>query len=141
MTVYADSSAVLAWLLTERGWERLGSVLRPPSPLMVSTLTLIECDRVLHRLAALRPGGRPDVDALRARLGELTAGWSVEPIGEPIVARARASFPDDTLRSLDAIHLATALVAQASIPELAVLSLDERIRANARSLGLPVLPA
>jgi hypothetical protein len=57
-----------------------------------------------------------------------------------VVDRARASFPDDTIRSLDAIHLATAVVVAASVPDLEVLSLDERVRANAAALGLRVLP-
>ncbi|MEN8148606.1 MAG: hypothetical protein ABFS86_02215 [Planctomycetota bacterium] len=42
--------------------------------------------------------------------------------------------------SLDALHLAMALRARASAPDLEVLSLDRRIRENARALGLVVTP-
>ena len=74
-------------------------------------------------------------------LATLEATWSIEPIGKPVVARARAPFPDDTIRSLDAIHLATAEVVASSVGDLDVLSLDERVRSNAAALGFRVLPA
>lgn len=140
MTVYAESSAVLAWLLAEPGGERVAPALRPPAPVVVSALTLIECDRALHRMARRRPADTADVERLRAQLWELSAGWSVEPIGDAVVARARAPFPDDAIRSLDAIHCATALVVRDAVGDLSFLSLDERIRSNAIALGFRVLP-
>jgi predicted nucleic acid-binding protein len=42
---------------------------------------------------------------------------------------------------LDAIHLATALQARAALPDLALLSLDRRIRTCGEQLGFQVLPA
>jgi predicted nucleic acid-binding protein len=141
MTVYAETSAVLAWLLDESAGARVGPFLRPPARVVVSHLTLIECDRILLRLARQQPGRSADIEALRARLASVAVGWAVEPVAGSVVDRARASFPDDSIRSLDAIHLATAIVVAASVPDLEVLSLDERVRANAVALGLHVLPA
>ena len=43
-------------------------------------------------------------------------------------------------RALDAIHLGTLLVIRTSIPDIHVLSLDDRVRDNARLLGISVLP-
>jgi predicted nucleic acid-binding protein len=57
------------------------------------------------------------------------------------VARARSSFPVEPVRTLDAIHLATAAVFHESLGGLQVLSFDERIRANAQQLGLGVTPS
>jgi hypothetical protein len=37
--------------------------------------------------------------------------------------------------------LASALVAKAAVPDLIVLSLDDAVRANARTLGFDVQPA
>jgi hypothetical protein len=45
------------------------------------------------------------------------------------------------VRTLDAIHLASALMSREVWPELGVLSLDDRVRANASALGYLVLPA
>jgi len=140
VTAYADSSAVLAWLFAESGNERLAPWLRPPAPVVVSILTLVECDRALHRLTRLPPSRDADVEGLRTRLLELSAGWAIEPISDLVVARARSSFPDDTIPSLDAIHLATALVVRDAVGELDVLSLDERIRSSAAAMEFRVVP-
>jgi uncharacterized protein with PIN domain len=141
VTVYAETSAVLAWLLDEPSGSRVAAFLRPPAPVIVSDLTLIECDRALLRLASQRPDSLADTEILRSRLTAVGAGWAIEPIARPVVERARAPFPDDAIRSLDAIHLATAVVVRSSVGEVDVLSLDERIRSNAVALGFRVLPA
>ena len=57
-----------------------------------------------------------------------------------VVERARQPFPVEPIRTLDALHLASALSARAAVPGLSVLTLDERIRQNARELGFPLLP-
>ncbi len=48
--------------------------------------------------------------------------------------------PTTLLRSLDALHLATALVARSAVPGLRLLSLDQRIRENGERLGFMVIP-
>lgn len=61
-------------------------------------------------------------------------------ITREIIDRARLPFPGEPIRSLDAIHLASALVAMESVPDLALLSLDRRVRQVGRRLMLPVVP-
>ena len=46
----------------------------------------------------------------------------------------------EPLRTLDALHLSSALVARGVLPDLVLLSLDSALRENARRLGLAVLP-
>ena len=62
------------------------------------------------------------------------------PISPEVLDRARRPFPAEPIRSLDAIHLASAMLAAGSGTELAVLSLDPRVRASAVALGLPTVP-
>jgi hypothetical protein len=57
-----------------------------------------------------------------------------------VVERARRPFPREPLRALDALHLASALLARATLPDLALLSLDRRIRASGAALGLTIVP-
>ena len=54
--------------------------------------------------------------------------------------RARQPFPGDPVRTLDAIHLASVLVARSAVAGLELLSLDERIRSVGKKLGLTLLP-
>ncbi len=54
--------------------------------------------------------------------------------------RARSPMPGDPVRTLDALHVATMTALRDGVGPLAVLSLDERVRAGAMALGFVVLP-
>jgi hypothetical protein len=69
-----------------------------------------------------------------------SASWTISPLGPEIIARARKPFPAEPIRTLDALHLASALNIAESFDDLAVLSLDRRIRSSARALGFEVNP-
>ena len=135
MTVYAESSAVLAWLLGEARGADVRDRLASAGLVIASDLTLVECDRVLIRAAAL--GELPEADAAgrRAELAAAAAHWTILRVGAGVVGRARQPFAKEPVRTLDALHLASALVAKAAVPDLAILSLDDHLRANARALG------
>ena len=72
---------------------------------------------------------------LTKKAGEVVAQVSVIDIGEPIRARASILEPA-TVRSLDALHLATAIEIGDALD--AVITYDARMAAAARSLGLAV---
>jgi predicted nucleic acid-binding protein len=107
---------------------------------VASDLTIVECDRVLHRAAALGDLTEADAADRRAHLATAASHWHVLRIGPEVVERARQSFPGPPIRTLDAIHLASALVARSAIAGLELLSLDERIRRSASMLGVRVQP-
>jgi uncharacterized protein with PIN domain len=140
MTVYVESSAIVTWLLDQPRAAEVEAVLSAADDVICSELTLIECDRALRRLQAVTGPGSVNTEPMRTRLEAAVAAWALEPIAGRVVDRARGSFPDDTIRSLDAIHIATAVVVGASLGKLDVLSLDERIRSNAVALGFRVVP-
>ena len=77
----------------------------------------------------------------RALLDQAVAHWNLLRIDSEVVERARKPFPAEPLRALDAIHLASALIVAAGVPELTLLTLDQRIRRAARGLGLSITPA
>ena len=140
MSVYAESSAVLAWLLDEDGGPRVRRLLAASDLVMASDLTVVECDRVLIRAVALGELTEADAADRRAHLTAAASHWHVLRIGPEVVDRARRSFPGEPIRTLDAIHLASALVARSAVPGLQMLSLDERIRKAANGLGLGLQP-
>ena len=140
MTLYVESSAVLAWILEEPAGWRAFDEMRDEDHIITSELTLIECDRALHRYVANGSLGAPSAQGLRTELFEAWSAWDVAPIGPEVVDRARASFPDDRIRALDAIHLASAMTARANLGPIDLLTLDDRIRAAALALGFRVLP-
>jgi predicted nucleic acid-binding protein len=141
MIVYAESSAVLAWLLGEPSQGLVRRTLREAERVVSSTLTGLECARGLARAReSQRVGAADELAALRL-LDVAESNWDVHEISSRVVARARSSFPVEPVRTLDAIHLATAAVFHESLGGLQVLSFDERIRANAQQLGLGVTPS
>lgn len=140
MILYAETSAVLSWLLGERAGRSARPLLSQASAVVASELTGLECHRALSRWTAL--GRLPEVDAavLRSRLSRGMARWTRFPITGDVVERAGLPFPEEPLRALDAIHLASALLGRRAQPELQLLSLDDRVRRSAEALGFQVLP-
>jgi predicted nucleic acid-binding protein len=107
---------------------------------IASDLTLIESDRVLLRAVALGDLTEAEAADRRGHLMTAASHWHVLRISPEIVERARQPFPGEPIRTLDAIHLASALVARWTLPGLGLLSLDDRIRRAAGPLGLRVRP-
>ncbi len=140
MNVYAESSAVLAWLLGEDVGHAVREVLRRAELVMASDLTLVECDRVLIRAVALGEIDEATADDRRAQLNAGAAHWHLWRVTSDIVDRARRPFPAEPLRTLDAIHLASALAVRSAVPRVELLSLDDRIRRTGAQLGFRLRP-
>lgn len=140
MNLYAESSAVLAWLLGEEAGTGVRQLLTAADVVVASDLTIIECERVLIRAAVLGDLTEAEAADRRAHLAAAASHWHVLRIGSEIVDRARRPFPGEPIRTLDAMHLAAALTARSAVPGLELLSLDDRIRKTGRLLGLRLRP-
>ena len=131
--LYLDTSAVLRAVL-ERGTtpaieKRIGAA----GTLITSRLSLVEAGRAFLRLRAdalateeqLADAGR-DLDALWARC-EI---WELTPL---VCELAGQVSPTKPLRTLDALHLATYLLARRRVAGLQLLTADERLAEAAGS--------
>ena len=141
MKIYAESSAVLAWLLGEDAARRVREVLSKAELVIASDLTLLECDRVLIRAVALGEIDEAAAADRRAHLNEAATYWHVLRLSADIVDRARQPFPSEPIRTLDAIHLASALAARSGVAGVELLSLDDRVRRAGEQLGFRLQPA
>lgn len=128
LPIYVDSSALLKLVLPEPERPALEQALSRWPDRVSSVLLAVECRRVV-----LRANAPP---AVRARLEEELASVTLIRLDETIQKLAGRIGPRD-LRSLDAIHLATAL-SIGDVPE-AFVTYDDRLAAAARPLGLNVL--
>ena len=140
MIVYAESSAVLAWLLGEPTGEAVRRTLTGAERVVASTLTPLECHRALARGVATGELTEAAAGAAASLLARASAGWALLEMSGPALDRARVTFPAEPVRTLDAIHLAAAIEFRQALGALTLLSLDERIRANAAALGLAPAP-
>jgi len=140
VNVYAESSAVLAWLLGEETGHSVREVLRHAELVMASDLTLIECDRVLIRAVTIGEIDEAAAADRRAHLNAAAGHWHLWRVSSDIVERARRPFPTEPIRTLDAIHLASALAVRSAVPGVELLSLDDRIRQTGKQLGFHLRP-
>lgn len=128
LPVYIDSSALLKLVLPEPERDALVNELSLRSDRVSSVLLAIECRRTCRRAGASR--------RVLARLEEELAAVTLVHLDRPVWKLAGTVGPRD-LRSLDAIHLATAL-SIGDYPE-ALVTYDDRLAAAARASGLTVL--
>jgi predicted nucleic acid-binding protein len=129
--IYLDSAAVVKLVRQEASSADLVAWLNTHDdvPLVSSALVEVEVPRALHRSA---PQALIGVPAAVGRLFRLE-------IDSTIRATA-AAFAEPTLRSLDAIHLATAqvLTNESGTTLTAFVTYDRRLLESAKAAGLPV---
>lgn len=123
--IYLDSSALIKLVQEEAESAALEAWLgdRPGTPIVSSELTKIELIRACRRA---NPGALP---AARALLTEL----DLIPLSGEVIDQA-TEVGGDHLRSLDAIHLASALALRADITTL--VAYDHRLLDAAEAAGL-----
>jgi predicted nucleic acid-binding protein len=128
--IYLDSAAVVKLVRQEANSADLVTWLNAhdDAPLVSSSLVEVEVPRALRRSA---PQALVGVPAAVGRLFRLE-------IDSTIRATA-AAFAEPTPRSLDAIHLATALVLtnESGAELLAFVTYDRRLLDAAKAAGLP----
>lgn len=95
---------------------------------------------MLLRATHLQEATEGEAAAMRFRLSRAAGHWTLLGLDQEVLARAGSAFPVEPVRTLDALHLASALVASSAVGQLTVLSLDRRIRECAHALGLELLP-
>jgi uncharacterized protein len=136
--VYVETSALLRGIL--EGKKDVITKLTKSTRLVTSTLTLVEATRALRR--ALRDSRKLETEYHLAerRLFAFERSSEIMNLNEPVLARARQDFPQEPIRTLDALHVASALVWQDKIGDIQMVSCDDRVRQNAAALGLDVWP-
>jgi predicted nucleic acid-binding protein len=138
--LYVESSAVLSWLLGERAGTQVRGYLAAAELVLTSSVTIAESERALVRLVSAGTLPEHAGAELRAVLELAAQHWMLlDPIGA-VLERVGTPFPVEPVRTLDAIHLASALEFRSADQRLHLLSLDRRVRANAARLGFRLLP-
>jgi predicted nucleic acid-binding protein len=132
--LYLDTSAVLRAVLETGTTPEVEARIRGARVLITSRLSLVESARTLHRLRLTGQVGEGRLaDAERATAGvwarcEL---WELTPT---VCEAARHVAPSRPLRALDALHLATFVLARRRIAGLELLTVDEQLQEAAGAL-------
>lgn len=126
-TAYIDSSALLKLVVREAETPALEAYLAHCEGVVASRLVVVECLRAARRATRVRLLQTVEHVLEAVYLLELT----------PAVLHQAALSGPPLLRTLDAIHLATAL--SVDDPELAMIVYDDRLAEAARAAGLTVV--
>ncbi len=125
--IYLDTSAFVKLIWAESDSVALSRFLaqRPAVPLVSSALLTVETRRAVQRED---PSALARADLLLTRIGRIGITASL--------IESASRLPDRSLRSLDAIHLATALLLRDHLD--VVVTYDKRLTAAAEAHHLPV---
>lgn len=125
--LYLDTSAVLRVVLETGTTPEIEGRLRDATVLLTSRLSLVESSRVFHRLrleGRLKEAHLADAERAVAEVWSRCELWELTPA---VCEMARQVAPGTPLRPLDALHLATFILARRRIPSLTLLTADERL--------------
>ncbi|MFY9337646.1 MAG: type II toxin-antitoxin system VapC family toxin [Mycobacterium sp.] len=130
--IYLDTSALVKLIRREDESDALGDWLdeRIHMPWITSALAEVELARAIRAAA---PEGLPAVPSLLARLDRFEI--------DPVIRSTAAAYPDSGLRTLDAIHLATAQTAAAVAPLTAFVTYDSGLAEAAQRLAITAVVA
>jgi predicted nucleic acid-binding protein len=133
---YIETSALIAAVV--EGDKAADEAIRGEGRRIASVLTFGEARRTIARLGVT---GRMTSRLQRTTLGrlkKLESYLDLVAIGAEVLERTAKPFPIEPVRSLDAIHLATAELLDASPQAVTIVTRDRRVAQNARAMGFVV---
>lgn len=143
---YWDTSTLLKLYVREADSDYfIELVNNSSSPLLVSDLARVELDTSLHRKGTLGELEKSLADAYFQEFSKAIAAGRVVtvPLNDAVIVEARQIIRHTyslskpmMIRSLDVIHVASALVSKAST----IVATDTRLREVAALMGLQVIP-
>ncbi len=128
--LYLDTSAALRAVLETGTSPDVERRIRISSALITSRLSLVEASRAIHRL---RHQGQASESKLADAEREINGLWARCELWEltpEVCEMARQVASGTPLRTLDALHLATFVLARRRIADLELMTVDVRL-ANA----------
>ena len=125
MSWYIDSSAILKLIFTEKETPALDKVM--DNKMVTSTLTRVEVKRAVSRINSTN---------LKVAT-EVLAQLQYTDLDSQTLNLAEAFSPDVTLRTLDAVHVASVLRISDAVE--GIITYDKQMIANAERMGIKVL--
>ena len=125
--LYLDTSAVLRAVLEAGTTPDLEARIRAAPILVASRLVLVESGRALLRLRATGQVPEQRLADAERDIAAVLARCEIWELNRAVCDLARQVAPTKPLRSLDALHLATFVLARRRIENLELVSADARL--------------
>ena len=133
---YIESSALVAALLERDSAAR--AAIRAPGRRVTYALTLAEATRAIVRGRATGRLTAADERAAARGLQVFARRCDLVSVTDAVLARVGRPFPVEPIRTLDAVHLATAEQLGEPPALVIIVTRDARVRDNAHALGYAV---
>lgn len=136
---YFDTSALIKNYVREAGSSRVRRLLTRYE-FLSSAITPIEFQSALQRRHRQREITQRNYASIFARLGNDRSYWQLVEVVPQVLSKAEELVKTENVRTLDAIHIASAIIIQESFPTpLPFISADERQLAAAQNNELSVI--
>ena len=127
--LYLDTSAVLRAILENGTSPEIEGLIAAAPALVTSRLFLVESSRALHRLRQLGQVSEAKLADAQREISVVWARCELWELTPSVCERARHVAPGKSLRTLDALHLATFVLAREKIEGLELVTVDDRLQA------------
>jgi predicted nucleic acid-binding protein len=129
--LYLDASAVLRAILEAGISPSLEAKINAAAVMLTSRLSIVEASRTIHRLRQLGQVSETKLADAEREIESLWARCDLWELTPAVCETARRVAPSKQLRTLDALHLATFVLARQRIGDLELVTADERLQAAA----------
>ncbi len=130
--LYLDTSVVLRAVLESGTTPDLEAKIRAASTLVTSRLALVESARALSRLRTMQQSSEERLADAEREVEAVWARCEIWELTRAVCDLARQVAPTKPLHTLDALHLATFLLARRRLEGLELVSADTRLLEAAR---------
>jgi predicted nucleic acid-binding protein len=128
-SLYLDTSAVLRAILESGTSPELEGRIAAAPALITSRLSLVESSRALQRLRLLGQASEAKLADAQRQISAVWARCELWEITPSVCEMARHVSPTKSLRTLDALHIATFVLARERIEGLELITVDNRLKA------------
>ncbi len=126
--LYLDTSAVLRAILENGTSPEVEARIAAARALVTSRLSLVESSRALHRLRQLGQVSEAKLADAQREVSTVWARCELWELTPSVCEMARQVAPGKSLRTLDALHLATFVLARERIEGLELVTVDDRLQ-------------
>ena len=126
--LYLDTSAILRAILESGTTPDIEQQIATATILLTSRLSQVEAARALLRVGALGRVSEAKLADARRDISRLWRRCDIWELSPSVCTLAAEVAPGHRLRTLDALHLATYVLARERIAGLELLTADDRLR-------------
>ncbi len=137
MRCYFDTSALVKRYIKESGSDVIDDTIDNAREILVSALTYIEAISALRRLLSEEKICKTDYEIIKTELDKDCRDFTTLPISQKILNKAYQIVDTEDLRTLDAIQLATVIIASENIDQL--VAADQRLFSAAENNNIVTL--